>query len=110
MVVEGANLPTNRAAQETLAARGVLVLPDFVANAGGVVAAGVAMDARYSPFRPDAGAILDLVSDRIRHNTEEVLAEASATQSLPHDAARRLAQSRVLAAMRARRQLPDEAR
>lgn len=105
LVVEGANLPTSRAAQETLAERGVLVIPDFVANAGGIVAAGVAMDARYSPFRPDTGAILDLVSARVRRNTETVVGEARATRSLPHDAARRLAQSRVLAAMRARGQV-----
>ena len=50
LVVEGANLPTSVAAQEVLAARGVTVVPDFIANAGGVVAAAFGMDARYSPF------------------------------------------------------------
>jgi len=106
MVVEAANLPTDRAAQKTLAARGVLLVPDFVANAGGIVAAGVAMEARYSPFRPEAASILDLVADRIRRNTETVLAKARDTGAIPHDAAHGLAKDRVLAAMRARRQLP----
>jgi glutamate dehydrogenase (NAD(P)+) len=37
VVVEGANGPTTPAAEEVLAARGVTVVPDILANAGGVV-------------------------------------------------------------------------
>jgi glutamate dehydrogenase (NAD(P)+) len=37
VVVEGANGPTTPAADEILARRGVLVVPDILANAGGVV-------------------------------------------------------------------------
>lgn len=37
MVVEGANGPTTKAADVVLAERGVLVVPDILANAGGVV-------------------------------------------------------------------------
>ncbi len=69
IVVEGANLPTGREAQRVLAARGITVVPDFVANAGGVVAAGFAMDARYSAFRPDAEAVFAAVSAKMRENT-----------------------------------------
>jgi glutamate dehydrogenase (NAD(P)+) len=36
LIVEGANLPTTPAADEILAQRGVTVVPDLVANAGGV--------------------------------------------------------------------------
>ena len=36
-VVEGANSPTTPAADEILAGKGVLVVPDVLANAGGVV-------------------------------------------------------------------------
>ncbi|MEW6325742.1 MAG: Glu/Leu/Phe/Val dehydrogenase dimerization domain-containing protein [Nitrospirota bacterium] len=38
VIVEGANGPTTTAADEILAARGVAVLPDILANAGGVIA------------------------------------------------------------------------
>src|SRR5688572_27698486 len=37
MVVEGANSPTTPAADEILADKGILVVPDLMANAGGVV-------------------------------------------------------------------------
>ena len=37
IVLEGANGPTTPAADEILEAKGVLVLPDVLANAGGVV-------------------------------------------------------------------------
>jgi glutamate dehydrogenase (NAD(P)+) len=110
LVVEGANLPASKEALQILADHKVLVVPDFVANAGGIVAAGVAMEARYSPFRPDADAILTLVAHRIRANTTAVLDEMDTTAALPHDAARRIAQDRVRAAMAVRRQLTTGAR
>jgi glutamate dehydrogenase (NAD(P)+) len=106
LVVEGANLPTSPRAQAVLAARGVTVVPDFVANAGGVVAAAFAMDARYSGFRPDPAVVFSTISTRLRANTVTVLAEAARQDLTPHDAGRRLAQDRVGAAMRSRGRLP----
>jgi glutamate dehydrogenase (NAD(P)+) len=109
LVVEGANLPATPEALQLMAERKILVVPDFVANAGGIVAAGVAMETRYSPFRPDPAGILSLVANRIRANTTDVLDEADATGRLPHDAARDIAQARVRAAMSARGQIPRSA-
>jgi glutamate dehydrogenase (NAD(P)+) len=109
LVVEGANLPATPEALRILAERKILVVPDFVANAGGIVAAGVAMEARYSPFRPDPDSILALVAKRIRANTADVLDEVDAGAQLPHDAARSIAQSRVRAAMMARGQIKRRA-
>ncbi|MFI0481207.1 Glu/Leu/Phe/Val dehydrogenase [Actinomadura sp. 9N215] len=99
IVVEGANLPTGPAAQRVLAARGITVVPDFVANAGGVVAAGFAMDARYSAFRPEPDAVFAAVSAKMRENTGTVLAAARAQGTTTHQAALALAQDRVRAAM-----------
>ncbi len=106
LVVEGANLPTSPAAQAVLAARGVTVVPDFVANAGGVIAAAFAMDARYSGFRPDPAAVFSTISTRLRAHTATVLDEAARRDVTPHDAGRRLAQDRVRAAMRSRGRIP----
>ncbi|MCP9947480.1 Glu/Leu/Phe/Val family dehydrogenase [Actinomadura madurae] len=99
IVVEGANLPTGPEAQRVLAERGVTVVPDFVANAGGVVAAGFAMDARHSAFRPDPDAVFTAVSAKMRENTVTVLDAARAQRTTTHRAAVALAQERVRAAM-----------
>ncbi|MBS1869324.1 MAG: Glu/Leu/Phe/Val dehydrogenase [Actinobacteria bacterium] len=99
LVVEGANLPIGAAAQELLKRRGVIVVPDFIANAGGVVAAAYAMEARYSPFPAEREAIFGAVSRKLRANTATVLDEADASGTTTHAAARRLAAERVRAAM-----------
>ncbi|WP_043724750.1 Glu/Leu/Phe/Val dehydrogenase [Kutzneria sp. 744] len=106
-VVEGANMPTSVEAQQVLAARGITVLPDFIANAGGVVAAAYAMDARLSPFRPDPAAIYATISTKLRANAVTVLDAAATSGATPHTAARTLAQSRVHTAMHLRGQLPS---
>ena len=102
LVVEGANLPTNEAAQKVLNNRGITVVPDFVANAGGVVAAAFAMDNRMSAFRAETANIFTSVSDKLRSNAETVLNFTSESDLTSHEAARQLSQERVLAAMRAR--------
>jgi glutamate dehydrogenase (NAD(P)+) len=105
LVVEGANLPTSPEAQRVLAARGITVVPDFIANAGGVVAAAFGMDARYSPFPVDPAKVLETVSLKLRANAALVIAESARRGALPHDTARSLAQERVLAAMRLKGQV-----
>lgn len=105
LVVEGANLPASASALAIFGKRDIAVVPDFIANAGGIVAAAHSMDMRYSPFTVSAEAIFTMISDKLRANTIEVLAEARRTDELPHDAARRLAQQRVVAAMQLRRKV-----
>ncbi|GAA1084618.1 hypothetical protein [Streptomyces javensis] len=102
LVVEGANLPTSPRAQSVLAERGISLLPDFVANAGGVVAAAFAMDARYSGFRPETSTIFETISKRLRANAVTVLEEAQRRATTPHMAGRGLAEERVRAAMRSK--------
>lgn len=99
MVVEGANLPTSPAAQQVLRERKITVIPDFIANAGGVVAAGFAMDARYSAFRPDPQLVLDTISTKLRANAVTVLEEAERRGCTTHEAANALSQDRVRRAM-----------
>ena len=99
LVVEGANLPMNAAAQDYLREKGVPVVPDFIANAGAVVGAGVAMDTRYSSFAPDPDDIFKLISEKLRTNTVVVLEEARSRSEKSHDTALRLAQERVGKAM-----------
>lgn len=110
LVVEGANMPTTPGALEVLDARGVTVVPDFIANAGGIVAAAHSMDARYSPFTVSPGDVFPMISTKIRQNTLTVLTEAVDRGLSTHAAARTIAQQRVRAAMMLRGQIPADER
>ncbi|OPF83716.1 glutamate dehydrogenase [Streptomyces antioxidans] len=106
LVVEGANLPTTPEARLALSARGITVVPDFIANAGGVVAAAYAMDARYSAFRPELEQVFASISDKLRSNVATVLERSRALKVSTHQAALQQAQDRVREAMRLRGRLP----
>jgi glutamate dehydrogenase (NAD(P)+) len=66
------------------------------------------MDQRYSPFPIEPGDVFTMISTKLRANAAAVLTEARRTGEIPHAAAHRLAQQRVLAAMRLRRMLPPD--
>ena len=99
IIVEGANLPTSPKAQEVLKERGVLVVPDIVANAGAVIATAFAMDMRYSALRPDLDEIMCMVKAKIANNTLSVIERARAENLTSHEVARRVASERVRRAM-----------
>lgn len=105
LVVEGANLPTSVAARRVFQQRAVTVVPDFIANAGGIVAAAHSMDARRSPFVVDPAAVYDMVAVRLRANTVEVLAQSQASGVTTHEAAQQIARQRVREAMELRGQV-----
>jgi glutamate dehydrogenase (NAD(P)+) len=109
LIVEGANLPTTPAAREVLHERGVVVVPDFIANAGGVIAAAHSMDARHSPFRVDEEAVFAMISLKMRQNAETVVTESRRRELAPHLAAHEIAQDRVRDAMRLRGRFGAEA-
>jgi glutamate dehydrogenase/leucine dehydrogenase len=97
LVAEGANIPASAEAEAALAARGVLVLPDFIANAGGVICAAVEYHGGTE------AAAFAMIEEKIRTNTEAVLAEVEKTGALPRRAGEALARARIAAAMRTRR-------
>lgn len=105
LIVEGANLPTTPAAREVLHERGVTIVPDFIANAGGTIAAAHSMDARYSPFTVDPGAVFAMISLKMRQNAETVVTESRRRGHAPHITAQEIAQDRVREAMRLRGQI-----
>jgi len=105
LIVEGANLPTTPAAREVLHERGVTVVPDFIANAGGIIAAAHSMEMRYSPFTVNPDSVFAMISLKMRENAETVVTEGRRRDLATHLAARELAQDRVREAMRLRGQL-----
>jgi glutamate dehydrogenase (NAD(P)+) len=97
LVLQGANIPFTLGAERILHERGVVVVPDFVANAGGVICG--AMEHAGATER----AAFDAIAERIRANTGAVLAAAKRDGAMPRAAALELATARVRAAMATRR-------
>jgi len=97
LMPQGANIPCTPEAEQALHARGVLVVPDFIANAGGVICA--AIEYRGGTQRDALGYI----DERIRANTRAVLEESRRDKTLPRAAALALAERRVRSAMQTRR-------
>jgi glutamate dehydrogenase/leucine dehydrogenase len=97
MVPQGANIPCTPEAERMLHERGILVVPDFIANAGGVICGSVEY---WGGTRQDA---LDHIDERIRANTALVLEQSRRTKELPRAAAVALAETRVKTAAGTRR-------
>ncbi len=97
LILQGANIPATPEAEAVLHERGVVNVPDFIANAGGVICAAVEYHGGSQ-----AGAF-DAIAERIKRNTAEVL-ERGAVEGLPlREAAVAMARERVVEAMSFRR-------
>lgn len=97
LILQGANIPITREAEEALHKRGVLCVPDFIANAGGVICAAVEFQGGTE------AAAFTTIREKIAANTQEVLARAAREQITPRAAAESLALERVNRAMGFRR-------
>lgn len=96
LILEGANIPATPEAELMLHDRGVCIVPDFIANAGGVICAAVEY---HGGTEQQAFA---RISEQIRHNTRDVLHRSRELGSTPRAAALELSTERVRAAMRYR--------
>ncbi len=91
-VVPAANIPYAPGAVEALAARGILALPDFVTNAGGI-------HLYEAPeCRDDPARCLAAVERLVGETTSRVLAAATADGVTPTEAALRIARAFLAAA------------
>jgi glutamate dehydrogenase (NAD(P)+) len=97
IVAQGANIPATLEAERILAERGILVLPDFIANAGGVICAAVEW------MKGTESQAMIAVEEKIRANMTEVLTAARDNNQLPREAAMVMARARVEKAMSFRR-------
>jgi len=90
MIVEGSNIPTTYDVEELLYKKGILVVPDFVANAGGVISSYV----EY--IGGDEKKMFKLVEEKVVNNTRKVLEDALNKVCKPRDSALLIAKDRVL--------------
>jgi glutamate dehydrogenase/leucine dehydrogenase len=97
LVLQGANIPITPSAEATLHERGILCIPDFIANAGGVICGSVEF---HGGTRVQA---FDRIDVTIRDNTTEIVTRSLKESVPPRRAAEELARSRVEQAMRLRR-------
>jgi glutamate dehydrogenase (NAD(P)+) len=106
IVVEAANGPTTRAAEPVLDRRGIVVVPDILANAGGVTASYF----EWAQARQGYAWEEELVADRLRSRMESafsaVWAKADALSVSLRRAAFAVALERVAAAIEARGLFP----
>ncbi|MGD0237810.1 MAG: Glu/Leu/Phe/Val dehydrogenase [Syntrophorhabdales bacterium] len=96
IIAEGANFATSTGAQKVLHKRGIWFVPDFIANAGGVISAYIEL------INGTSFEAFESTRERIRNNTKEMLEKASQGNMLPLEAAMDMARERVVEAMKAK--------
>ena len=97
LVLQGANIPATSGAEHWMHEHGVISVPDFIANAGGVICASVEY---HGGTRSQA---MTMIEDRVRSNTSTILEQTRKQHCTPRQAALEMARSRVEQAMRYRR-------
>ncbi|MFW6114929.1 MAG: Glu/Leu/Phe/Val family dehydrogenase, partial [Thermodesulfobacteriota bacterium] len=96
IIAEGANFATTREAQQVFHERGILVVPDFIANPGGVIAAYTEM------LDGTPSQAIENTRNKVRKNTAEMFRISKDENLIPLDAAMKMATERVIAAMKAK--------
>lgn len=89
IVVEAANVPVPHDIEEKLYGDGVLVVPDIIANAGGVISSY----AEYRGYNPKD--MFRMVQSKIVQNTKAVLENSKNEGITPRAAAMKIAEARV---------------
>ena len=97
LMPQGANIPCTAEAEAILHKNSVLVVPDIIANAGGVICASI--EYRGGTQR----AAFEYIDERIRTNTRLVLENCRRNGIIPRAAALALAEERLRAAELTRR-------
>jgi len=89
LIVEGSNIPMTQEVEENLADKGVTVIPDFVANAGGVISSYV----EY--IEGSEKDMFKTVEEKLTKNTKTVL-ERAGEKNYTRLTALRIAKERVM--------------
>jgi glutamate dehydrogenase (NAD(P)+) len=102
LLIEGANSPTTPKAEQLLTARGVIIIPDVVANAGGVVASYFEWVQNLQHFHWEEQEVNEKLGRIMRKAYREVHARAEADDVPLRIAAYEIGMERVVEAARTR--------
>ncbi len=102
IIVEAGNIPMREHIEEKLWRKGILIVPDFVANAGGVISSY----AEYRGYNPKK--MFDLVEKKITKSTRLVLERSIKTKKNPREVAMSIAKERIEKAMIKKRKQKSE--
>lgn len=91
LVVEGANMPITREAASMLFGRGVKIVPDFIANSGGVGLFGALL---FHRLPPEPQPILEYLDKTITDSVNRIFDLSAERDISLYDAARRLVEER----------------
>lgn len=89
LMLQGANIPTTLEAEQWMHEHGIVSIPDFIANAGGVICAAVEYQ---GGTQSQAFAAIE---EKVGENTKTLLDYASESGKTPRDVANQLAEARV---------------
>lgn len=98
IIVEGANIPVKEEYEEILYRRGCLIVPDIVANSGGVISSF----AEYKGYHPKK--MFGIVEEKIRKIVKLVLEESKKKGVSPRRAAKEIAEKIVKEATQKRKE------
>jgi len=90
LIVEGSNIPMSEETEEFLHKKGVLVIPDIIANAGGVISSYV----EYT--NGTEKEMFKLIEEKITKNVKHILDLSKKDKVHPREAAMKIAEKRVL--------------
>lgn len=89
LIVEGGNIPMIEDIEQQLHRHGVVIVPDFVANGGGIISSS----AELQGFSPEA--MFKLVTDKITRATTEVMEKSISASHYARDVAIKLAKTNL---------------
>ncbi len=94
IIVEGANISMREPIEDELWRRGITIVPDIVANAGGVISSY----AEYKGMTPDE--MFAMVEEKVTGTVREILSKSEAEKRNPREIAMAIAGEKVKTAMR----------
>ncbi len=93
LIAPGANIPMSAEIEEKLFSQGIMVLPDFIVNAGGVICAAV----EYAGGTKNIA--INTIEEKIRSNIQEVLIQSNEKKLSPRKIALDLVNKKIKTAM-----------